>query len=136
MLHWLVLFSFGFSGVLFGAFFFTLKPVDVDTTRPFREQFKQQYKTFIPDVARSSKSFAKLGFIYSLVECFIQRVSLLTETTWAAPFTFLFPSSRGLLCCMYDVVTKTRNFVILDARHLEGRLDVLAWMFRFPCGHA
>ncbi|PHJ21139.1 mitochondrial import inner membrane translocase subunit tim17 domain-contraining [Cystoisospora suis] len=63
----------GVLGVLFGAFFFTMKPVDVDTTRPFREQFKQQYKTFLPDVARSSKSFAKLGFIYSLVECFIQR---------------------------------------------------------------
>ncbi|PFH35198.1 putative inner membrane translocase subunit TIM17 [Besnoitia besnoiti] len=63
----------GVLGVLFGTFFFSMKPVDVDTTLPFRAQLKQQYQNFLPEVGRSAKNFAKLGFIYSLTECFIQR---------------------------------------------------------------
>ncbi|KEP67510.1 UNVERIFIED_CONTAM: mitochondrial inner membrane translocase subunit TIM17, putative [Hammondia hammondi] len=85
-------------GVLFGAFFFTMKPVDVDTSLPFREQMRQQYRNFLPDVGRSAKSFAKLGFLYSLVECFIQReraVHDVNNAIYAGCFTGAALSYKG-----------------------------------------
>ncbi|CEM33541.1 unnamed protein product [Vitrella brassicaformis CCMP3155] len=63
----------GGLGLLFGGFFFTMRPVDIDTTLPMWQQIKQSYKGFIPEVVQSAKSFAKIGFIFSLVECFIEK---------------------------------------------------------------
>eukprot|EP00922_Rhytidocystis_sp_ex-Travisia-forbesii_P049712 GHVS01073975.1.p1 GENE.GHVS01073975.1~~GHVS01073975.1.p1 ORF type:complete len:233 (-),score=48.40 GHVS01073975.1:970-1668(-) len=63
----------GGLGVLFGSFFFAMKPMDVDTTLPFKQQIKESYKGFGKEVKSTAKSFAKLSFIYSLIECFIER---------------------------------------------------------------
>eukprot|EP00386_Alphamonas_edax_P004476 GDKI01014120.1.p1 GENE.GDKI01014120.1~~GDKI01014120.1.p1 ORF type:complete len:204 (-),score=24.66 GDKI01014120.1:23-634(-) len=60
-------------GLLFGSFMFTMRPVDIDTTLPFREQVKQSYKGMGTEVLASAKNFAKIGMVYSLVECFIER---------------------------------------------------------------
>eukprot|EP00922_Rhytidocystis_sp_ex-Travisia-forbesii_P049714 GHVS01073977.1.p1 GENE.GHVS01073977.1~~GHVS01073977.1.p1 ORF type:complete len:260 (-),score=74.07 GHVS01073977.1:607-1275(-) len=63
----------GGLGVLFGGFFFAMKPMDVDTTLPFKQQIKESYKGFGKEVKSTAKNFAKLSFIYSLIECFIER---------------------------------------------------------------
>eukprot|EP00920_Eleutheroschizon_duboscqi_P033997 GHVT01081597.1.p1 GENE.GHVT01081597.1~~GHVT01081597.1.p1 ORF type:complete len:332 (-),score=16.19 GHVT01081597.1:1212-2207(-) len=63
----------GVLGLLFGAFFFTMRPVDVDTAAPFLKQVREQYRNFIPEVTRTAKSFAKLGAVYTLAECFVER---------------------------------------------------------------
>ncbi|EPR62206.1 mitochondrial inner membrane translocase subunit TIM17, putative [Toxoplasma gondii ME49] len=88
----------GVLGGLFGAFFFTMKPVDVDTSLPFRDQMRQQYRNFLPEVGRSAKSFAKLGFLYSLAECFIQReraVHDINNAIYAGCFTGAALSYKG-----------------------------------------
>lgn len=62
------------SGLLFGSFFFTMKPVDVDSSLPLRQQLREQYRHFIPEVFGTARNFAKLGAVYSLIECTIDRV--------------------------------------------------------------
>ncbi|XP_026191010.1 mitochondrial import inner membrane translocase subunit TIM22-4 [Cyclospora cayetanensis] len=63
----------GLLGILFGAFFFTMKPVDVDTTLGFRAQLREQYKSFVPEVASTAKNFAKIGALFSFCECIIDK---------------------------------------------------------------
>lgn len=62
------------AGILLGAFLFTMKPVDVNTTLGLRAQLREQYKTFVPEVASTAKNFAKIGGLYSFSECIIDRV--------------------------------------------------------------
>lgn len=64
----------GVLGLLFGTFFFTMKPVNVDTSLPLRQQIRQSYSGFGTEVTKSVKGFAKLGFIYSMFECGIAKV--------------------------------------------------------------
>ncbi|KAL8450745.1 hypothetical protein Emed_002383 [Eimeria media] len=64
----------GVLGLLLGSFFFTMKPVDVDTKLSLRAQLREQYKSFIPEVTATAKNFAKIGALYSLTECLIDRV--------------------------------------------------------------
>ena len=52
-----------------------MKPVDVDTSLGFRAQLREQYKSFFPEVAATAKNFAKIGALYSLSECLIDRVN-------------------------------------------------------------
>jgi len=61
-------------------FFFTMKPIETDTSLPFTQQVRASYKGFVPDVLRSAKNFAKLGMMYSLVECFIERARAVNDT--------------------------------------------------------
>ncbi|CDJ58114.1 mitochondrial import inner membrane translocase subunit Tim17 domain-contraining protein, putative [Eimeria maxima] len=63
----------GLLGLFLGAFFFTMKPVDVDSCLGLRAQLRQQYKSFVPDVASTAKSFAKIGGLYSLAECIVDK---------------------------------------------------------------
>ncbi|CDJ63876.1 mitochondrial import inner membrane translocase subunit Tim17 domain-contraining protein, putative [Eimeria necatrix] len=63
----------GLVGILLGAFLFTMKPVDVNTTLGLRAQLREQYKTFVPEVASTAKNFAKIGGLYSFSECIIDR---------------------------------------------------------------
>jgi len=70
----------GVLGILFGAFFFTMKPIETDTTLPFMQQVRASYRGFLPDVLQSAKNFAKLGMIYSLIECFIERARAVNDT--------------------------------------------------------
>lgn len=60
-------------GLLFGTFFFTMKPTDIDTSKPLRDQIRQSYRGFVPEVTKTAKGFAKLGFLYSLFDCAIAR---------------------------------------------------------------
>lgn len=64
----------GVLGLLFGTFFFTMKPVDIDTSLPLRQQIRQSYSGFGTEVMKSVKGFAKLGFLYSLFDCGIAKV--------------------------------------------------------------
>lgn len=64
----------GVLGLLFGTFFFTMKPVDIDTSKPLRDQIRQSYRGFVPEVTKTAKGFAKLGFLYSIFDCTIARV--------------------------------------------------------------
>ncbi|CDJ47438.1 mitochondrial import inner membrane translocase subunit Tim17 domain-contraining protein, putative [Eimeria brunetti] len=63
----------GLLGIVLGAFFFTMKPVDVDNSLGLRAQLRQQYKSFLPDVAATAKNFAKIGGLYSLAECIVDK---------------------------------------------------------------
>ncbi|CDJ26847.1 mitochondrial import inner membrane translocase subunit Tim17 domain-contraining protein, putative [Eimeria mitis] len=63
----------GLLGIVLGAFFFTMKPVDVDSSLGLRAQLRQQYKSFVPDVAATAKNFAKIGGLYSLSECIVDK---------------------------------------------------------------
>lgn len=65
----------GVLGLLFGTFFFTMRPVDIDTTQPFRKQISQSYRGFGAEITKSVKGFAKIGFMYSLCDCAIAKVS-------------------------------------------------------------
>ena len=82
------------AGIVLGAFFFTMKPVDVDSSLGLRAQIRQQYKSFIPDVAATAKNFAKIGGLYSLFECAVDKVRC-TETIGFHEQTTL-PLSRDL----------------------------------------
>ncbi|CDI75559.1 mitochondrial import inner membrane translocase subunit Tim17 domain-contraining protein, putative [Eimeria praecox] len=63
----------GLLGIVLGAFFFTMKPVDVDNSLGLRAQLRQQYKSFIPEVTATAKNFAKIGGLYSLAECIVDK---------------------------------------------------------------
>ncbi|GFE55518.1 mitochondrial import inner membrane translocase subunit [Babesia ovis] len=65
-------------GSLFGTFFFTVQASNVAHAIPeenvgFRRQMREQLKLLWPSVKSSARGFAKLGFIYSLCECIIQK---------------------------------------------------------------
>ncbi|GBE59856.1 mitochondrial import inner membrane translocase subunit [Babesia ovata] len=66
-------------GSLVGAFFFTFQASSVahevpsDKSAGIRSQLAAQYKQFLPAVKSSARNFAKLGFVYSLFECVIQK---------------------------------------------------------------
>uniref|UniRef100_A0A0G4GZ21 Mitochondrial import inner membrane translocase subunit TIM22 n=1 Tax=Chromera velia CCMP2878 TaxID=1169474 RepID=A0A0G4GZ21_9ALVE len=68
-------------GLLFGGFFFGMKPIEQDISHlPWREQIRQSYKGFIPEVVSSAKGFAKIGAIYSIVDCFVERERATKDT--------------------------------------------------------
>jgi mitochondrial import inner membrane translocase subunit TIM22 len=62
-------------GALMGGFFHTMQPVDVleNEKLSFREQVRLQYKGFGANCIRMSKGFAKVGLVYSGIECAIER---------------------------------------------------------------
>ncbi|KAK1442303.1 hypothetical protein BgAZ_403330 [Babesia gibsoni] len=66
-------------GSLVGAFFFTLHAsntahiVTEGETATIRSQLYAQYRQCVPAVKSSARNFAKIGFLYSLFECFIQK---------------------------------------------------------------
>ncbi|KAK2196223.1 Mitochondrial import inner membrane translocase subunit TIM22 [Babesia duncani] len=62
-------------GVLFGTFLFTVTSSNTpyDTPISLKQEFKNQLHKFVPHVKSTSKNFAKLGFLYSMFECFIQK---------------------------------------------------------------
>lgn len=57
-----------------------MKPTEFDTNAPLRQQIRQSFKGFVPEVLNTSKNFAKLGLVYSLVECFIERDRAIHDT--------------------------------------------------------
>lgn len=63
----------GVLGLVLGAFLFTMRPADVDTTLPLRQQMRQAYKGFGTEARKSMVGFAKIGFLYSLIDCCIAR---------------------------------------------------------------
>ena len=62
-------------GALMGGFFHTMQPVDTFTDEKItiREQFRRQYKGFGANCVRMAKGFAKVGLVYSGIECAIER---------------------------------------------------------------
>ena len=62
-------------GALMGGFFHTMQPIDstVDDKITFREQVRRQYKGFGANCVRMAKGFAKVGLVYSGIECVIER---------------------------------------------------------------
>ncbi|KAL8443261.1 hypothetical protein Emag_005986 [Eimeria magna] len=114
-----------YTGILLGSFFFTMKPVDVDTKLSLRAQLKEQYKTFVPEVSATAKNFAKIGALYSLTECLIDRVSSATEGApsplpflyWGAPLLVLGAIYGG---CITGALLAIRGTVICVAGLLSG----------------
>lgn len=61
-------------GALMGGFFHTMQPVDsFNENLTFREQMRLQYKGFGANCVRMAKGFAKVGLVYSGIECAIER---------------------------------------------------------------
>lgn len=62
-------------GALMGGFFHTMQPLDssFDDKVSFREQVRQQYKGFGANCVRMAKGFAKVGLVYSAIECAMER---------------------------------------------------------------
>lgn len=61
-------------GALMGGFFHTMQPIDnLDEKLTFREQIRRQYKGFGANCVRMAKGFAKVGLVYSGIECAIER---------------------------------------------------------------
>lgn len=62
-------------GALMGGFFHTMQPIDsaFDEKISFREQIRRQYKGFGANCVRMAKGFAKVGLVYSGIECAIER---------------------------------------------------------------
>lgn len=63
-------------GALMGGFFHTMQPIDhggLDEKISIREQFRRQYKGFGANCVRMAKGFAKVGLVYSGIECAIER---------------------------------------------------------------
>uniref|UniRef100_A0A3B0MV06 Mitochondrial import inner membrane translocase subunit, putative n=1 Tax=Theileria annulata TaxID=5874 RepID=A0A3B0MV06_THEAN len=66
----------GVLGSLVGTFLYSINMSNssVDTEVSVKKEFLKQYKNFVPYVKSTIKSFAKLGFLYSLFECLINKV--------------------------------------------------------------
>ena len=63
-------------GALMGGFFHTMQPIDtahLDDKLSTWEQVRRSYRGFGDSCMRSAKGFAKVGLIFSTVECFIER---------------------------------------------------------------
>jgi len=63
-------------GLLMGGFFHTMQPLDtahLDDKLSTWEQVRRTYRGFGDSCLRSAKGFAKVGLVYSTVECFIER---------------------------------------------------------------
>jgi len=60
-------------GMLFGGFFHTMGPMDINHDLSTAEQLKQSYKGFGASCGRMAKGFGKVGLIYSATECFIEQ---------------------------------------------------------------
>ena len=63
-------------GALMGGFFHTMQPIDttnLDDKLSTWKQVRQSYKGFGSSCLRSAKGFAKVGAVFSTVECFIER---------------------------------------------------------------
>lgn len=61
-------------GALMGGFFHTMQPVDsFNENLTFREQMRLQYKGFGANCVRMAKGFAKVGLVFSGIECAIER---------------------------------------------------------------
>ncbi|KAK1936355.1 putative mitochondrial import inner membrane translocase subunit Tim17 [Babesia divergens] len=66
-------------GGLVGTFFFSVQAsnaahtVAPEEARSIRSQIAAQYRQLVPVVKSSARNFAKIGFIYSMFECFIQK---------------------------------------------------------------
>jgi mitochondrial import inner membrane translocase subunit TIM22 len=63
-------------GMLMGGFFHTMQPIDtihIDEKMSTWNQVKRSYDGFGASCMRSAKGFAKVGLIYSTVECVIER---------------------------------------------------------------
>jgi import inner membrane translocase subunit TIM22 len=61
-------------GALMGGFFHTMQPIDsLNENLSFREQMRLQYKGFGTNCVRMAKGFAKVGLVYSGIECAIER---------------------------------------------------------------
>lgn len=71
--------SSAFVGSLVGAFFFsvhvsnTAHNLDIAETRTLRSQLYAQYRQCVPAIKSSARNFAKIGFLFSLFECCIQK---------------------------------------------------------------
>jgi mitochondrial import inner membrane translocase subunit TIM22 len=61
-------------GLLMGGFFHTMQPMDAfDDKLSTWEQVRRSYRGFGDSCLRSAKGFAKVGLVYSAVECVIER---------------------------------------------------------------
>ncbi|UKJ88892.2 mitochondrial import inner membrane translocase subunit [Theileria orientalis] len=68
----------GVLGTLVGTFLFSINMSNTtvgvdDKPLSVKQEFVKQYKSFVPYVKSTVKNFAKLGFMYSLFECLIQK---------------------------------------------------------------
>ncbi len=62
-------------GALMGGFFHTMQPIDAvaNENLTFMQQVRLQYKGFGANCVRMGKGFAKVGLVYSGIECAIER---------------------------------------------------------------
>jgi import inner membrane translocase subunit TIM22 len=62
-------------GLLMGGFFHTMQPVDMTKLEGLStlQQLRQSYSGFGASCLRSARGFAKVGLVYSAVECTIER---------------------------------------------------------------
>ena len=63
-------------GALMGGFFHTMQPIDtvnLDDKLSTWEQVRRSYRGFGDSCLRSARGFAKVGLVYSAVECVIER---------------------------------------------------------------
>ncbi|KAF5153138.1 Tim17/Tim22/Tim23/Pmp24 family protein [Theileria parva strain Muguga] len=67
----------GVLGSLVGTFLYSINMsnTSVEPEVSVKKEFIKQYKNFVPYVKSTIKSFAKLGFLYSLFECLINKSS-------------------------------------------------------------
>eukprot|EP00375_Theileria_parva_P000762 XP_763432.1 hypothetical protein [Theileria parva strain Muguga] len=68
----------GVLGSLVGTFLYSINMsnTSVEPEVSVKKEFIKQYKNFVPYVKSTIKSFAKLGFLYSLFECLINKMAL------------------------------------------------------------
>merc|ERR1711904_119104 len=61
------------GGLMMGGFMHTMQPINVDHTLSTAEQIKASYRGFGQSCSRMARGFAKVGVLYSAVECVIER---------------------------------------------------------------